>query len=134
MARAQQLAGLALGDRQRQRHAENALAGCIVDEDQLAQLGEASVCHGWAGLVQTTHRAANDAGPTSALPALLPDLHTRFEQHLRRHQPPAGEGLLDGAAGVALTRHAAAACASRWDACLLISTPSQMSPEDTLTR
>ncbi|MGH8910153.1 MAG: lanthionine synthetase LanC family protein [Egibacteraceae bacterium] len=32
LTRAQQLAALALGDRQRQRQAENALAGCITDD------------------------------------------------------------------------------------------------------
>lgn len=37
-ARAQQLAGLALADERRQHHAEQALAGCITDEGQLAQL------------------------------------------------------------------------------------------------
>ncbi|WP_131786398.1 lanthionine synthetase LanC family protein [Protofrankia symbiont of Coriaria ruscifolia] len=84
LARAQQLAALALGDRRRQHKAESALAGCLVDEKQLAQLGDAGVCHGWAGLVQTTRRAAADAGPDSALAASLPALHTRFEQHLHR--------------------------------------------------
>jgi hypothetical protein len=79
LARAQQLAGLALGDPQRQRLAEQALAGCVADEEQLAQLGDASLCHGWAGLLQTTWRVAADAGdPASfAVPRLLTLLTAR---------------------------------------------------------
>ncbi len=123
LARAQQLAALALGDPQRQRRAENALAGCIADEEQLSQLGDGSLCHGWAGLVQTTRRVAADAGPDSELAALLPLLHTRLEQHLHSQRPPTCDGLLEGAAGIALTRHNTAAPVSRWDACLLISPP-----------
>ncbi|MGH8895742.1 MAG: lanthionine synthetase LanC family protein [Egibacteraceae bacterium] len=92
LARAQQLAALALGDVRRQRRAEAALAGCIADDTQLSQLGDTSLCHGWAGLVQTTWRAATDAGPDSELAALLPHLHARMEQHLHHHghQPTTG--------------------------------------------
>lgn len=120
------MAALALGDPQRQRRAEEALTGCIADEAQLAQLADASLCHGWSGLVQTTRRAATDAGPGSALAALLPHLHTRFEQHFHGQRPTTCDGLLEGAAGIALTRHAAADVlpAARWDACLLIAPPN----------
>jgi len=123
LARSQQLAGLALADPQRQRRAEEALAGCVADERQLAQLGDASLCHGWAGLVQTTWRAAADAGSDSDLAAQLPDLYERMDQHLRRHGPPADEGLLEGAAGVRLVQHTTAADVApvtQWDACLLL--------------
>jgi lantibiotic biosynthesis protein len=123
LARAQQLAALALGHPQRQQHAEDALAGCITDEAQLAQLGEVSLCHGWAGLVQTTRRAAADTGHDSALTALLPRLDSRFDQHLHDQQP-ACAGLLEGATGIALTRHSTAAPAIPWDACLLIAPPT----------
>jgi hypothetical protein len=130
LARAQQLAALALGDPRRQRHAEDALAECIADEAQLAQLGDASLCHGWAGLVQTTRRVATDAGPDSALATLLPHLHTRFEQHLHGQQPPTCNGLLEGAAGIALTRYATATTPPtvQWDACLLIAPPTLEKP------
>lgn len=127
LARAQQLAALALGDSQRQRRAEHTLAGCIADEEQLAQLGDLSLCHGWAGLVQTTRRAAADAGADSELAALLPHLTSRFEQHVHRHQPPAHDGLLEGTAGIALTRVATAEHAPPafpWDTCLLIVPPT----------
>ncbi len=78
-------------------------------------------------LVQTTWRAATDAGPDSELAALLPHLHARMEQHLHHHGPPTHDGMLDGRAGVNLTRHTTAANAppaSQWDTCLLIATPT----------
>ncbi|ONI85772.1 hypothetical protein ALI22I_28445 [Saccharothrix sp. ALI-22-I] len=123
LARAQQLAALALGDRRRQRAAENALTACVTDNQQLALLDDASLCHGWAGLVQAVRRAAADAGPDSELTALLPRLHTRFEHHLHGRRPVTGDGLLEGTVGIALTRHAATAPAFRWDACLLLAPP-----------
>lgn len=52
-ARAQQLAGQAIGDTERQRIAEQALLGCVTDERQLTRLTDVSLCHGWAGLAQT---------------------------------------------------------------------------------
>ncbi|MGH3933417.1 MAG: lanthionine synthetase C family protein [Pseudonocardiaceae bacterium] len=123
LARAQQLAALALADPQRQRRAEEALAGCVDDEQQLSLLGDASLCHGWAGLVQTTWRVATDAGSGSALTAHLPHLHARMEQHLHRHGPPGHDGLLEGTAGVRLVQHTTPTntpSVTHWDACLLL--------------
>ncbi|MGH4014490.1 MAG: lanthionine synthetase C family protein [Pseudonocardiaceae bacterium] len=123
LARAKQLAALALADLQRQRRAEQALARCVADERQLSQLSDASLCHGWAGLVQTTWRAAADAGSDSELAGHLPRLHTRLEQHLHQHGPLAHDGLLEGIAGVRLVQHTTKANRppfTRWDACLLL--------------
>ncbi|MGH3885759.1 MAG: lanthionine synthetase C family protein [Pseudonocardiaceae bacterium] len=124
LARAQQLAALALADEQRQRRAENILAGCVTDDTQLAQLGDASLCHGWAGLIQTTRRAAVTTGADSELAVLLPHLYARMKQHLHQHGPPAHDGLLEGTAGITLARHTTVAntpSASQWDACLLLN-------------
>jgi hypothetical protein len=123
IARAQQLAGLAIGDRTRQQRAEDALTGCLSDPGQPAQLTDLALCHGWAGLVATTWYTAGDA--------LSPDLGT----HLRRlldtllNQAAAGDspslklpGLIDGSAGVALTLHTMATGTSTgWETCLLIN-------------
>jgi class I lanthipeptide synthase len=122
LARAQQLAGLALADAKRRRLAEQALAGCLADHEQLSQLGDTSLCHGWAGLVQTTWRAASDAGPDTELTARLPDLRAKLGEHLQRHSPDQA-GFLEGMAGVLLAQHATVAGdapATRWDACLLL--------------
>jgi lantibiotic biosynthesis protein len=121
LARAQQLAGLALGDHGRQRLAEQALAECAADERQLAQLRDVSLCHGWAGLVQITWRVAADAWDPEPFAVL--GLLRCMEQQVHRHGLPAHDGLLEGATGVQLVRHAIAASAlpaSGWDACLLL--------------
>ncbi|MFL6127110.1 lanthionine synthetase LanC family protein, partial [Actinophytocola sp.] len=123
LARAQQLAALALADPRRQAHAEQALAGCVTDDNQLIQLRDVSVCHGWAGLLHATWRTAADASAGSDLADRLPALCARLGEHLRRLGPPADSGLLEGSAGVALVQHATAtntAPVTRWDACLLL--------------
>jgi len=122
LARAQQIAAIALADPQRQRRAEHALAGCVTDERQLAQLRDASLCHGWAGLLQSTWRVAADGD--GVLSARLPHLHARLDQHLRQHGAPTHDGLLDGTTGIHLAQHTTTTThgppATRWDACLLL--------------
>lgn len=123
LARAQQVAALALADPQGQQRAEQALAGCVTDEQQLAQLRDSSLCHGWAGLAQATWRAAVDAGSDSELAAHLRQLYARMNQHLHRHGLPAHDGLLEGRTGVRLAQHTTTANGppiTRWDACLLL--------------
>ncbi|WP_329127306.1 lanthionine synthetase C family protein [Streptomyces sp. NBC_01465] len=124
IARAQQLAALALGDRRRQQLAETALAGCLADERQLAQIRDLSLCHGWAGLIQSVWRCAADAGRDSPLATRLPYLHSLMDQHQALHGLPADAGLLNGTAGVHLARHTTTtnfAPLTRWDACLLLA-------------
>jgi hypothetical protein len=121
LARAQQLAGLALTDPHRQRLAEHALAGCLTDTNQLTQLTDASLCHGWAGVLQTTWRVATDAREPEQFPT--PELLRHTDRFLRLHGPPVCRGLLDGVAGVHLARHTGTvgvAPRSGWDACLLL--------------
>ncbi len=121
LARAQQLAALALGDPRRQRYAEHAMAGCLADERQLAQLTDASLCHGWAGLLQTTWRVASDASDPGQFD--LRRLLHRTQRFLDDRGPPTDEGLLDGVAGTGLaiyTVTVGAAPVSGWDACLLL--------------
>lgn len=126
IARAQQLAALAIGDAARRADAEAALVGCITDNTQLADLGnDMTLCHGWAGLVRATDHAAAAAGPDSDLAQLLPHLRTRFTQLIRANDPLGHPGLLDGAAGLHLTRTTSVdAPPGRlpWDTCLLLPT------------
>ncbi|RBM14153.1 lanthionine synthetase C family protein [Streptomyces sp. PT12] len=124
LARSQQIAALALGDPQRKQLAEEALLGCLDDERQLAQLTDASLCHGWAGVLHTTWRTTTEAGGDSPLVEHLPRLHARTEEHLRRHGPPPHDGLMDGTAGVFLAHHTSrgdTSPGSGWDACLLLA-------------
>ncbi|WP_416903503.1 lanthionine synthetase C family protein [Micromonospora echinospora] len=72
-ARAQQLAGIALGDTNRQATAEDAILAALRDPTQRALLPEIGLCHGKAGLLQAAFRMAVDAR-NPALAAELPDL------------------------------------------------------------
>lgn len=137
LARAQQLAGQATGDIQRQHVAEQALARCLADAAQMAQITDTSICHGIAGVFQTAWRAATDAR-TPDIAAHLPRLRTlllggsswRHEDsddaepaaHAVLAKTEGNLGLLTGAAGIGLALNTAAADAppsSCWDACLL---------------
>ncbi|MFI5617460.1 lanthionine synthetase C family protein [Streptomyces sp. NPDC051567] len=118
ITRALQLAAIATADIGRQEAAENALAACLSDERQLAHLADAGLCHGTAGLFQTTWRAARDAR-TPILGAAARRLADTFAGQ-RAFEDTA---FLEGAAGQALAQATALhdrAPASRWDACLLI--------------
>lgn len=115
LARAQQLAGIALGESDRQRMAEHALLACLDDPGQLTRIRDSGLCHGAAGLLHTTHRVARDA-LIPGFPDRLPRLHA-----LLAAQPAPGEaGFLDGRAGTALALTARdGVTTSGWDACLL---------------
>lgn len=120
IVRAQQVAGLVLGDRTRRRCVENILAWCLTDERQLAQLGDVSLCHGWAGVVHTAWRASRH---NDRLAATLPRLLDGLATHLAR-QPPSERGLLTGAAGAMLAQRAARTNTppvTQWDICLLLN-------------
>ncbi|MFD8703648.1 lanthionine synthetase C family protein [Kitasatospora sp. NPDC059648] len=133
IARAQQLAALALDDPRLRHDAENALATALVDPKALAATTDLSACHGYAGLAHIAHRAAADASPRnaarlhSAADLLLDTTHpprSDPDEQARRLLSSAGPAFLEGAAGTALALLAAAtgtAPATRWDACLLTS-------------
>lgn len=118
--RAQQLAGIATGDPARRTAAEQALVACLTDR-QLGRITEAGLCHGMAGVYQTTFRAAQDAN-SPAVGRLLPTLAAALTRHAATVQDDAG--LLTGQTGVDLvletTRHTTPP-RSGWDACLLIT-------------
>ncbi|MEV8635352.1 lanthionine synthetase C family protein [Streptosporangium sp. NPDC051023] len=121
-ARAQQLAGLALDNADRRQLAEDALAGCVSDPAQLFDLTDATLCHGWAGLLLTTWRAAADARD-ERLTRRLPRLRALMDRYLngggRLYRP----GLLEGTTGLRLAQHTTSVTtppAARWDTCLLL--------------
>ncbi|MFI8828795.1 lanthionine synthetase C family protein [Streptomyces sp. NPDC053431] len=134
LARAQQLTALALGDPSRRAAAEDALLDALTDPAQLRATTDAGLCHGFAGLAHLAARTAADATPETAtqlraaLPALLstllpPDAGPE-EASSALVNGPAGPGLLDGAAGIALGALAASSTTpphTSWDAFLLIA-------------
>ncbi|SEO93527.1 lanthionine synthetase C family protein [Actinacidiphila rubida] len=122
IARAGQLAGIALHDTGLQKLYEDALYRTLTDPAQLAGITDAGLCHGWAGIYQTASRAAADA-LDPRLPGILPALGAALLDHARHH-PTAEPGLLNGAAGTALALSTLATHqppSTGWDACLLIN-------------
>lgn len=118
IARALQLAAIALDDPARQAEAENAVLGAASNPRQLGMLSDPYVCHGWAGLLATVSVAARDA-TTPALSQLIPGLVDALVAHEPVIDGPTG--LVDGAAGVALTLHSVAHQAfGSWTSCLLL--------------
>lgn len=124
LARARQLAGLALQNPQRRYRAEAALATCLTDNTQLGQLRDDSLCHGWAGLVHTARRAAADAEFGGELAHVLPRLESCWRRLRKQARPRLSDpgGMLEGSAGVTLTDLVGVPVAG-WDACLLITVP-----------
>ncbi|AEW95177.1 MULTISPECIES: lanthionine synthetase C family protein [Streptomycetaceae] len=134
LARAQQLAAIALGDTDLQADAEAALLDALTDPAQLRAIPDSGLCHGFAGLAHLTARIAADAAPatadqlratvTSLLAVLFPPGVSPHDAATRLLEGEAGAGLLDGAAGTALGLLAADSAEpphTAWDACLLIA-------------
>jgi hypothetical protein len=120
LARAQQLAGLAVGDPARQQVAEHALARCLSDPAQLDRITDPALCHGWAGLVATAWCAAADARAPH-IGAHLPRLLDTLLDHADDTPPGRLPGLIEGSAGVALTLHSiATGTAGGWQTSLLL--------------
>ncbi|MFF6955593.1 lanthionine synthetase LanC family protein [Streptomyces sp. NPDC008317] len=122
IARAGQLAGIALRDTSLQTFYEDALHRALSDPAQLANVTDTGLCHGWAGIYQTASRAATDS-LDPRLTELLPTLGRALLDHARLGLT-AAPGLLNGAAGTALALSALATQqppSTGWDACLLIN-------------
>ncbi|MEU8700320.1 lanthionine synthetase C family protein [Streptomyces sp. NPDC048680] len=132
LARAQQLAALALGDSDLQVEAEAALLDALSDRVQLRVTTGSGLCHGFAGLIHIAARAAADADRATAgqlraiIPALLimlvPPGTAPDDAAALVLKDAAGAGLLDGAAGTALgllTADSTDPPRTAWDACLL---------------
>ncbi|MGH3693024.1 MAG: lanthionine synthetase C family protein [Pseudonocardiaceae bacterium] len=128
LARAQQLAALAIGDTARQQMAERALFHALTDPGQLTAITDLSLCHGYGGLVHIARRAAEDA--------IVPDLASCATELLGAIVPDGTDadhlvtslfddvGLLEGATGVALALHTVQTGTipvSGWDSCFLVS-------------
>ncbi|MFF0293805.1 lanthionine synthetase C family protein [Kitasatospora sp. NPDC004614] len=118
IARAGQLASIALDDTGRQHGYEQAIDDCLTDTEQLRRITDSGLCHGWAGLHQTVWHAAQDAANHDLAQHLA-----AIGEHLRQ-APATGEGFLNGTAGteLALAAHTTnQPPASGWDTCLLIN-------------
>ncbi|MGH3823560.1 MAG: lanthionine synthetase C family protein [Pseudonocardiaceae bacterium] len=121
LARAQQLAALALDDPIRRAMAEGAAAAALADPAQLRQTEDASLCHGYAGLIHIAGLMATDSLVPSVLTDVVPDLFDALIQKLAR-PAPADPGWLEGQVGTALALHSLAVRpVTGWDHALLIT-------------
>lgn len=119
LARAQQLAGIALGDEDRKRMAERALLCCLADQQQLGLLANRGLRHGVGGLLRTVQRVAEDAEN----PWPFVDWMRQAGQRFLGAEPPQAPGFIEGAAGAALAFQGAepgVEPVTDWDACLLL--------------
>ncbi|MDX3867651.1 lanthionine synthetase LanC family protein [Streptomyces europaeiscabiei] len=120
LARAQQLAALALNDPDRKRMAERALLYCLADPTQLNQLTSRGLCHGLGGLLRVVQRVIQDADEPRAFVHHLPQL----SEHFVTTEAPAETGFLNGSVGATLAFQniqEGTLPASDWDACLLLA-------------
>ncbi|MFD5659867.1 lanthionine synthetase C family protein [Streptomyces hirsutus] len=123
IGRALQLAALARSNEQVRRFAEHVVLGSITDPRQLSQLEDATLCHGWTGLLLACDRIASDA-MTPAIANQLPVLRSHLDAHMVRHEIPENAGLLSGNAGVLLTLHTLSTPRPidlGWETCLLLN-------------
>ncbi|MDT0447138.1 lanthionine synthetase C family protein [Streptomyces johnsoniae] len=135
IARALQLAGLALGETEWPRVAVDAMHAVRRRPEGRAGLDDPGLCHGLAGQAHLTRVIAHDAqDPILAEHAasLTDRLRARFEPASafgyptrgRRRLPPAiwdAPTFLEGSAGVALVLHRRGPTPPRWDAALLVN-------------
>jgi hypothetical protein len=123
IGRALQLAALARRNESARRFAEHVVLGSVTDSHRLSQVQDATVCHGWSGLLLTCDRMAGDA-TAPAIAEALPTLRSRLGAHMVQHEIPQDAGLLTGNVGVLLTLHTLSTPRPTdlgWETCLLLS-------------
>ncbi|WP_157722150.1 lanthionine synthetase C family protein [Tumebacillus avium] len=129
IGRAVWLAGAALGDDSLQEAGAAAYRGIAKREDSKHSMDAPTICHGWGGLMHLVQRMQADTGQPEL--AVCRDdlarlvLSTFSEAHpfgFDDSKPVTDPGLLEGAAGVALTLLSLVTDeAPDWDAVLMIS-------------
>lgn len=116
IARARHLAALALGDPARRRAAEDVVAHTLADPVWLDRITDATLCHGWAGLLTIARSVADDSPTPERFAPLIEDLHRRLTTDLERLPE---RGLMEGRAGAQLA--AETTNSTGWPRVLLIT-------------
>lgn len=116
IARAQQLAALALGDPARRRAAEDTVEAILTDPHHLARITDSTLCHGWAGLLMLTRALAADSPDPARFTPIIQDLHQRLSAGWEDLPKP---GLMEGRAGAQLALHSAGS--TGWTRVLLLA-------------
>lgn len=99
IARALQLAGLATGNDHRRQAAEDAALGALGDPARLARVTDASLCHGWAGILTATTAIAADSPAPERFAAPVRLARERLATGIDALPKP---GFLEGRAGAQL--------------------------------
>lgn len=115
IARALQLAGIAVNNAERRAAAEEAAVNALTDPDVRDLTRDASLCHGWAGLLTVTQAIADDSPDPGRFHDLTTELRARVEVGLDELAKP---GFLEGRAGAQL---ALSGTDSGWTRALLIN-------------
>ncbi|MGW0937767.1 lanthionine synthetase C family protein [Streptomyces sp. NPDC002666] len=102
IARAQQLAALALNDPARRQAAEDTVETILTDPQQLTRITDSTLCHGWAGLLTLTRAVAADSPDPARFTPIVQDLHRRLAADWEHLPKP---GFLEGRAGAQLALH-----------------------------
>lgn len=99
IARAQQLAGISLRDPARRRAAEDTAVRTLTDPTLLGLITDASLCHGWVGLLTVARATADDSNTPDRFAPLIVDLTLRLAASLEQLPKP---GFLEGRTGAHL--------------------------------
>ncbi|MFE2424603.1 lanthionine synthetase C family protein [Streptomyces hokutonensis] len=116
IARTQQLAALALSDPARRLAAEDIVVRTLTDPISLGRITDASLCHGWAGLLTVARAVADDSPTPHRFAPVIEDLTKRLAADLGRLPKP---GFLEGKAGAQLALDGTNTTA--WTSALLIT-------------
>lgn len=116
IARALQLAALVLDDASLRVQAEDTLECTLTDPATLGTITDASLCHGWAGLVVLTRAVAADSPTPHRFTPLLTDLTGRLAATAADLPKP---GFLEGCSGARLALHGTDTTA--WTRALLLT-------------
>ncbi|MFI1864833.1 lanthionine synthetase LanC family protein [Streptomyces jumonjinensis] len=116
IARAQQLAALALGDPVRRQAAEDTVVRTLSSPVYLARITDATLCHGWAGLLTLARAVADDSPTPDRFTPLITGLNTRLSDDLNRLPKP---GFMEGRSGAQLALNGTNS--TGWTGALLIT-------------
>ncbi|MEV7006711.1 lanthionine synthetase LanC family protein [Streptosporangium sp. NPDC051022] len=99
IARALQLAALALGAPARRKAAEETAMTALADPARLVQVTDASLCHGWAGLLTVITAIAADSPAPDRFTASIRQIHRHLSAGIAALSKP---GFMEGRAGAQL--------------------------------
>ncbi len=116
IARAQQLAALALGDSNRRQAAEATVLSTLTDPSHLGRIFDATLCHGWAGLVTIARAVAADSPAPERFSPVIDDLSRRLAADLDRLPKPV---FMEGRSGARLALYGTNT--TDWTSVLLIT-------------